>query len=134
MSWQGLKWSFISKVESLFKRELYAAQAASYTIKSLKPPSPIQKKLALLAKHIGTSTLMLISIALLETAVQCARLIPASFRADTREREAAKRPIGGTNLAFITHVLKSPYLLGICVFMVLFTIGTTVLYFSRPRS
>ena len=52
LSWQGLKWSFISKVESLFKRELYAAQAASYTIKSLKPPSPIQKKLALLAKNL----------------------------------------------------------------------------------
>ncbi len=88
---------------------------------------------ALLAKHVGTSVLMLCSVALIELAVQCTRRFPVSFRADTREREDARRPIGGTNLAFITHVLRSPYLLGICLFMVLFTIGTTVLYFQQAE-
>ncbi len=88
---------------------------------------------AFLATRVGTSVLMLLSVGMIELAVQCTRRFPSSFRADTREREDAKRPIGGTNLAFITHVLKSPYLLGICLFMMLFTIGTTVLYFQQAE-
>ena len=34
-------------------------------------------------------------------------------------------------MAGITHVLKSPYLLAICGYMLLFTIGSTVLYFQQ---
>jgi len=88
---------------------------------------------ALLAKHVDTAVLMLISVGMIEVAVQCTKHFPGSFRADTREREVAARPIGGTDLAWISHVLKSPYLLAICLFMMLFTIGTTVLYFQQAE-
>lgn len=88
---------------------------------------------AALATTVGTPVLMLMSIALLEGAVQVLRRFPPSFRAETRAREAADQSVGGTSFAGITNVLKSPYLLGICLFMLLFTIGTTVLYFQQAE-
>ena len=86
---------------------------------------------SLLATTVGTPVLMLMSVVMLECAVQTIRRFPPSFRAETRDREAAQRSVGGGSLAGITHVLRSPYLLGICAFMLLFTIGTTVLYFQQ---
>lgn len=88
---------------------------------------------ALMATTVGTPVLMLMSVVMLEAGVQVLRHFPASFRQETRDRETAKRSVGGNSLAGITHVMRSPYLLGICVFMLLFTIGTTVLYFQQAE-
>jgi AAA family ATP:ADP antiporter len=85
------------------------------------------------AERVGTPMLMVLSVLLLECAVQAVRRFPPSFREETRARDAAERPIGGTSLAGITHVLGSPYLLGICAWMLLFTIGSTVLYFQQAE-
>lgn len=86
-----------------------------------------------LAQVVGTPVLMVMSVVLLECAVQSARRFPPSFRADTRARDDADRPVGGSSLAGITHVLTSPYLLGICAYMLLFTIGSTILYFQQAE-
>ena len=86
-----------------------------------------------LATSVGTPVLMLMSVVLLECAVQVVRRFPPSYRAETRDREAAMRSVGGTSMAGITNVFRSPYLLGICLFMLLFTIGTTVLYFQQAE-
>lgn len=88
---------------------------------------------AILAKPLGMAKLLLISVVMLEIAVQCVRHFPASFRTETRKREDAARPIGGRALSGITHVLASPYLIMICLFMLMFTIGTTVLYFQQAE-
>ncbi len=88
---------------------------------------------AVMATHVGTATLMLLSVLMLEAAVQCCRRFPPSFRTETRERETANRAIGGGSFAGFTGVLKSPYLLAICLFMLMFTIGTTVLYFQQAE-
>ena len=88
---------------------------------------------AALATSVGTPILMLMSVLLIECAVQVVRQFPSSFRAETRERETERRSVGGTSLAGFTNVLRSPYLLGICLFMLLFTIGTTVLYFQQAE-
>jgi AAA family ATP:ADP antiporter len=88
---------------------------------------------ALLAKRVGTAVLIVVSFVMLEIAVQCVRRFPASFRPDTRKRESEQRSVGGGSFSGITHVLGSPYLLGICLFMLLFTIGTTVLYFQQAE-
>jgi AAA family ATP:ADP antiporter len=47
--------------------------------------------------------------------------------ASPRDRDV----IGGSVWAGFTHVMRSPYLLGICVFLILFTIGSTFLYFEQ---
>jgi len=88
---------------------------------------------AIMAKMMGTPALMVVSVVLLECAVQIVKRFPSSFRAETRARETARKSVGGTSFSGITNVLKSPYLLGICLFMLLFTIGTTVLYFQQAE-
>jgi AAA family ATP:ADP antiporter len=90
---------------------------------------------ATLAEHVGRLPLLLVAVAMLEAAVQCVRHFPARSRdphdraGETRGRE--ERPIGGSAWASVTHVLRSPYLIGICGFMLLFTIGSTSLYFHQ---
>ena len=85
------------------------------------------------AELVGIPVLMVMSVVLLECAVQTVRGFPPSFRRETRERDAAQRSVGGSSLAGITHVLRSPYLLGICLYMLMFTIGSTVLYFQQAE-
>lgn len=88
---------------------------------------------ALLAKHVGTGVLVVISWVMLETTVQCVRRFPASFRDETRAREERQASVGGTAWSGITHVLASRYMIGICFAMLMFTIGTTVLYFQQAE-
>ncbi|MEO7522062.1 MAG: Npt1/Npt2 family nucleotide transporter [Gemmatimonas sp.] len=88
---------------------------------------------AIIAEAVGTPVLMVLSVVLLECAVQVVKRFPPSFRADTRERDSSNRAVGGSAMAGITHVLKSPYLLGICLYMLLFTIGSTILYFQQAE-
>jgi AAA family ATP:ADP antiporter len=40
-------------------------------------------------------------------------------------------PIGGGALAGISHTLRSPYLLNVCLFILLFTVTSTFLYFQQ---
>jgi ATP:ADP antiporter, AAA family len=88
---------------------------------------------AFIAERVGTPVLMVLSVVLLECAVQVVRRFPPSFRTETRTRDGANRSVGGSSLAGITHVLKSPYLLGICLYMLMFTIGSTILYFQQAE-
>lgn len=85
-----------------------------------------------LVETVGPASLFLLSAALLEVTVQCVRRL-----AEPARRAGADRPpeqvIGGKTLAGISHALKSPYLLGICAYMLLFTIGSTVLYFQQAQ-
>jgi AAA family ATP:ADP antiporter len=86
---------------------------------------------ASLAERIGPASLFLVSALLLEGTVQCVRRL-----SDPARRSPTERPeqiIGGRTLAGIGHVLRSPYLLGICGYMLLFTIGSTVLYFQQAQ-
>ena len=91
-----------------------------------------------LAERVGPDNLLLVSALLLELAVQCVRrLADSSVRAEAKTGEpflqGGEAVIGGRVLAGIWHVLRSPYLLGICVYMLLFTFGSTVLYFLQAQ-
>lgn len=60
--------------------------------------------------------------------------VPVNGLPDMTATEQAledERVIGGGILDGISHVLKSPYLLGIAALMSLFTIASTLLYFQR---
>jgi len=93
---------------------------------------------AALAPRIGTVNLLLVSVALLELAVFTVVRFPIQAQSGTRDAvtPAVDSPrdrdvIGGSVWAGFTHVMRSPYLLGICVFLILFTIGSTFLYFEQ---
>ncbi|MFC1500477.1 NTP/NDP exchange transporter [Candidatus Zixiibacteriota bacterium] len=108
---------------------------------------------ALLATRIGPVHLLLISIVLLELAVQAMRQISRMQREggvraigediDSSEEEGSKpvgqpdseteKPVGGRILSGITHLLASPYLLGICAYMLLYPIISTVLYMQQSN-
>jgi AAA family ATP:ADP antiporter len=91
---------------------------------------------AALAQRVGTINLLLVSAVLLEIAVIIVMRFPQrAVRAPGEplrsKRDQDRELIGGSVWAGFTHVLRSPYLLGICGFMVLFTIGSTFLYFAQ---
>lgn len=90
---------------------------------------------ALLAERIGPLRLLVGSVLLLELAVFCVRRL-AALSPTVRDEPGgpdvpAERVIGGSALAGVAHTLRSPYLLGICAYLLLFTMGSTVLYFEQ---
>jgi AAA family ATP:ADP antiporter len=92
---------------------------------------------ATLVQRIGSFNLLLISAVLLELSAQCVRRFPTAFEGsrDSRRRAAVaaseEAPIGGGIWAGIVHDLRSPYLLGICAYMLLYAITSTLLYFQQ---
>ncbi|MCC7133571.1 MAG: MFS transporter [Gemmatimonadales bacterium] len=88
---------------------------------------------ATLAERVGPTSLFLVSAILLELAVQCVRRLSRLKRGEAEARGEVEQLIGGGTLAGVSHVLKSPYLLGICLYMLLFTVGSTVLYFQQAE-
>jgi AAA family ATP:ADP antiporter len=91
---------------------------------------------AVLASRIGPVNLLLVSAALLEIAVLVVIRFPLLSRrapADTHEAAApaADGVIGGRVWASVTSILHSRYLLGISLFLVLYTLGSTFLYFQQ---
>jgi AAA family ATP:ADP antiporter len=87
---------------------------------------------AILAPRLGTVNLLLVSVALLESAAIIVSRFPAGASDASRQQSPSEdRPIGGTVWAGITSLMRSPYLLGIGGFQILFTIGSTLLYFEQ---
>jgi AAA family ATP:ADP antiporter len=78
-----------------------------------------------LVRELGATTLFFASILLLELAVFAVR------RLSPKRQAAEEAPIGGSVLAGISHTLRSPYLLNVCLFLLLFTVSSTFLYFQQ---
>ena len=81
---------------------------------------------ATLVRKVGTLYLLLIAAVLLELGAQCVRRFPTA--SDTKRPES---PVGGSIWAGIAHSFRSPYLLGICAYMLLYSITSTILYFQQ---
>ena len=88
---------------------------------------------ATLAKHVPATALLIGAAVLLEVAVfavgRLARLSPALHH---QPREAQQeRPIGGGVWSGIVHALRNPYLLNVSLFILLFSVTSTFLYFQQ---
>ncbi|HWD58167.1 MAG TPA: hypothetical protein VG308_07820, partial [Stellaceae bacterium] len=85
------------------------------------------------AKHVPPTVLLLGAAVLLEVAVfavgRLARLSPTLHHRSQETR--AERPIGGGVLSGIVNALKNPYLLNISLFILLFSLTSTFLYFQQ---
>jgi AAA family ATP:ADP antiporter len=127
-------WSFMTDV---FRHDqgkrLFAFVALGGTIGAVLGSSIT----AFFARLVGTAPLLLVSIGFLQFAIFCARSLGRSAEASAAwdavkgDAQARDKVIGGGALAGIGHLLTSPYLLGIAAFMMLFTIGSTFLYFQQ---
>ncbi len=80
-----------------------------------------------------TVDLLLLSWILLEVALFCLRRLLRSTAevASPNSASAVKKSNGSSALAGFREVLGSPYLLGICLFMLLYTFTSTFLYFEK---
>ena len=85
-----------------------------------------------LVQKIGTLKLLVISAALLELSAQCVRFFRTANPEDGASKQiAAESPIGGGVWAGLIHNIRSPYLLGISAYMLLYAITSTLLYFQQ---
>ena len=115
---------------------------------------------AFLTGIFSTPALFWFSILLLEGAVVCVKALDRRTKAPKRDAPAdvpstggpetdggagsptdrneppnpGEKVIGGSPLEGIARVLRSPYLLGICVFLILFTTGSAFLYGMVARA
>jgi AAA family ATP:ADP antiporter len=88
---------------------------------------------AVLAQRIGVVNLFLVSATLLQIAVLIVIRFPAAPRSVETPGATPEEapPIGGSAWAGITSVLRSKYLAAIAGFQILYTIGSTFLYFEQ---
>jgi ATP:ADP antiporter, AAA family len=81
-----------------------------------------------LAGKLSTGVFLLITAVMLEIAAQCVRRFPANFRTHDKQSE---EPIGGKFWEGATHIARSPYLLGLAAFLIIYTITNTWAYFQQ---
>jgi AAA family ATP:ADP antiporter len=127
-------WSFMADLyTSAQAKRLFGFVAAGGTAGALAGPVIA----AALARPLGTGSLLLVTSGFLAFAILCVRrLVAWSGRHGGKpaaEQAAEARPLGGGVLAAIPLVLRSPYLVGIALFMLLFTTASTVLYFQQAQ-
>ncbi len=86
--------------------------------------------------------LMLVALVLLECGVQCMRQVSklrstvqsapgAAGEVTSAASQSADTAVGGSAFAGVAALLKSPYLVGICIYLFLYTITSTVLYLAQ---
>lgn len=119
-------WSFMADIFNPSQaRRLFGVIAAGGSTGAIIGPAVT----AFVAPRYGTySVLPLAALTLLGSVVAIHRLRPWATR---REGLDAGRPIGGTVLAGARLALTSPYLLGICGLIVLYTFLSTLIYFHQ---
>jgi AAA family ATP:ADP antiporter len=86
-----------------------------------------------LAERVGPAYLLLVSAGLLEIAVFSVRRLSRHSEALRSNPSAGggEAPVGGKILSGVSHALRSPYLLNISVYMLLYAITSTFLYFEQ---
>lgn len=127
-------WSFMA---DLFRNEqarrLFGFISAGGSVGALAGPLIT----ATLAPAIGPTNLLPISAALLCACVGCILRLGAWSARHPAERrsppENVEQPLGGSIFSGITLVLQSPYLIGICIYVMLGTLLGTFLYFHQAN-
>ena len=112
-------------------KRLFGFIAAGATLGGIVGSSVI----ALLARQVPPTYLLLISALLIEFAVfgvrRLSQLSDALRRRPEIHRDEA--PIGGAILSGVTHAVKSLYLINVSCYILLFTITSTFLYFQQAE-
>jgi len=122
----------VDRTSSEQAKRLFGVIAAGGTLGGLIAPVITD----FLVERVGRTGVLVTSASLFAIAIVCQMILLRVWRrspkagADTSSRE---KPIGGNPFAGITRVLRSPYLLGFCLFVFLLASVTTFLYFDQLR-
>lgn len=82
----------------------------------------------------GPMVLALLAALLLEMALRCFRgIYPQPGAAAEHAAAPPTRPLGGQVWAGLVLIVRSPYLLGLCAYLLLHTAASTFLYFEQAR-
>lgn len=123
-------WSFMV---DLYRRDqakrLFGLIAAGGSAGALLGPALT----ALLARPLGTLNLLPVSAGFLMVATLCVFRLAAWGRGESGGRAESEAAVGGGIWGGVTETARSPYLLGICGYMLLFTVLSTFLYFQQAR-
>ena len=133
-------WSFMADLFSNTQaRRLFGFIAAGGTLGALVGPAIT----ALLVQTLGAAHLLLISAVFLLWAIVCITRLSAWSGSNNKTEiveaidglpeETDEKLIGGGIWSGVMLVLRSPYLLGICLLMLLFTTLATFLYFMQAQ-
>jgi ATP:ADP antiporter, AAA family len=110
-------------------KRLFGFIAAGATIGAIVGSAYI----SILARMVSPPVLLVSAAVLFEVAVFCAgrlgRLSPVlHHRPAQQEAGTEERPVGGNMLAGIYHAVRSPYLLGVSLFLLLYSVTSTFVY------
>ncbi len=112
-------------------RRMFAQVAAGASLGALAGPLVS----GLLVGAIGHGGLLILSSALLLTTLPCAAYLLRwkAGRPEADNETSPREPIGGSIMAGLTLLLRSPHLLGIGLFVVLLASVSTFLYFEQAE-
>lgn len=85
-----------------------------------------------LSVPLGPTNLLIAAIVLLELAVFCAHRLERTANARQGPR-ADERRVGGSAFAALPELIRSPYLLGVGIWVSLLSFGATILYFAQAN-
>lgn len=125
-------WGFMADVWSLSQgKRLFAAIGIGGTIGALLGSNFVWW----LADHIEPWMQIGIAIVAFELAVQCVGLIDrrSSPMPQLRVNDAMRAPVGGQWADGVKAMVRSPYLLGIGLYITLLAVSNTLIYFTQAR-
>ncbi|MBL8538845.1 MAG: MFS transporter [Betaproteobacteria bacterium] len=124
-------WSFMADLYTTDQaKRLYGFIAAGGTTGAIAGPFVT----ASLATVLGPTNLLIVSAGFLMLAVVCIRRLGVWAHDHETTRQAAEgEPVGGSIWAGLTTVLRSPYLIAMCAYLVCYTVLSTLLYFQQAH-
>ncbi|MER0043779.1 MFS transporter [Pseudomonas sp. MGal98] len=132
----SVAWSLMADVfDSPQAKRLFAFIAAGASVGGLAGPALS----TLLVGSIGASGLVMLAAGLLAGALALKHYLmlwrewAGAGRPGASQAESPRRPVAGNPFSGMTRVFTSPYLLGICAFVILLATVTTFLYFEQAR-
>jgi AAA family ATP:ADP antiporter len=123
-------WSYMNDLfDQAQAKRLFGVIAAGGTAGAITGPALT----SLLAQSMGIHNLLLISMTMLVLAIVCIYRLSSWYdqQATQAQQVVVQKPMGGSWLAGITLVTKSPYLLGICLLILLYSTLSTFLYLQQ---
>jgi AAA family ATP:ADP antiporter len=132
-------WSFLLEFfQSEQTKRLFGFIAAGGTTGALVGPFITDR----IVNHVGISGILYFGAAMFAIAIFCQRALvaemsntsmPVAGTATAAPAPRASRGVGGNPFAGVAIVLKSPYLLGIALFVIMISTANTILYFEQLR-